>query len=118
MMLEKMENILLDIKKYWKYTVLGVLALAALVVGLLNKESATLKKIDDIVDDSKDKMSDIKISKKEVEIRSEIKKRYVEEEREEKLRGLKEIRNIEDRMKRLASLTKFYAMLNHDNKRR
>ena len=108
MLEEKIEKLILDAKKYWQYIVVGVLTLAYVCLLILTKKNSSLDKIDKIIDESKDKMVDIKSEKKEIEIKSKIKKEYVEQEKQEKLEELEDVKKTEDRMERLNALVKLY----------
>ena len=116
MLEEKVENFLLDLKKYWQYIVVGVLTLISISIFLVTKENSSLNKINKIIDESKDKMIDIKITKKEIELKSKIKKQYVEKEKNKKLDELENVKATEDKIERLNALTRLYITIDHDNK--
>ena len=116
MLEEKVENFLLDLKKYWQYIVVGVLTLISISIFLVTKENSSLNKINKIIDESKDKMIDIKITKKEIELKSKIKKQYVEKEKNKKLDELENVKATEDKTERLNALTRLYITIDHDNK--
>tara|TARA_R110000824_G_scaffold92754_3_gene224761 strand:- start:2605 stop:2940 length:336 start_codon:yes stop_codon:yes gene_type:complete len=108
MLEERVEKLVLDVKKYWQYIIVGVLTLASISLFILTRKNSSLDKIDKIIDESKNKMIDIKSEKKEIEIKSKIKKEYVEQEKQEKLEELEGVKKTEDRMERLNALVKLY----------
>jgi hypothetical protein len=116
MLEEKIEKFLLDLKKYWQYIVVGTLTLVSISIFLITKKNSSLDKINKIIDESKNKMIDIKITKKEVELISKIKKQYVEEEKNRKLDELEDVKATEDKAERLNALTRLYIAIDHDNK--
>lgn len=100
----------LEAKKYTLYFYIGLLTIAGVLayVLLLKGKSGTLEKINDIVDKTSEKISDIEIQKKETEIVSEVERKYIKKEKKQKLQELNDLKDIEDRNERMKRLTELY----------
>lgn len=103
----------LNAKKYWQYILVGAFILLGIVVlvSLLGRKSSTLENIERIVDEGKEKIKEIKVEKKQIEVRSKIEKEKILKEKRQKLLKLQETEKIEDNEERLNSLIELYKSL-------